>query len=435
MERIQNSKYILPDSIKRANWLEMFLALLVFIINLIIFFGYRVNGINNSIELQIFNSKAATYVFVYGIGSLICLGYFYIIVIRLIIIFLINWGEFTVSYDKKKKAYKAIPRYAWNILVLIYKWTLLIVQSLDLWCLIPCFIFAMLGMTVRFYYFVFCIIIAIIYVDNLMEVILAIWVPKDRIAWTLLLTLGVLYIYAALSFTQFRDDYSNNIPNSCDSVYNCLITISDQWYKNNALGGFLSMQSSAIVQNSTFKVNWGRFFFDLIFFIAVPTLLVNIVSGIIIDNFGERRSKRDELREYQLSRCFVWGKLDNDILDFSHHTKYLHNCWDYVYYIGILKNTEFKDLKDSTDIYVKKMIESNNSEWFPCYYNNDSSISTAIQKISTKQDGLEKNSKDSFSKLDEKIEKLKEEINSKIKSELESKLEIQFKKIKDLLKK
>ena len=52
-----------------------------------------------------------------------------------------------------------------------------------------------------------------------MEVILAIWVPKDRIAWTLLLTLGVLYIYAALSFTQFRDDYSNNIPNSCDSVY------------------------------------------------------------------------------------------------------------------------------------------------------------------------------------------------------------------------
>ena len=141
MERIQNSKYILPDSIKRANWLEMFLALLVFIINLIIFFGYRVNGINNSIELQIFNSKAATYVFVYGIGSLICLGYFYIIVIRLIIIFLINWGEFTVSYDKKKKAYKAIPRYAWNILVLIYKWTLLIVQSLDLWCLIPCFMF------------------------------------------------------------------------------------------------------------------------------------------------------------------------------------------------------------------------------------------------------------------------------------------------------
>ena len=364
---------------------------------------------------------------------MICLGYFYIIVIRLIIIFQINWGEFKVSYEKKKKAYKAIPIFAWKNIENLYKWTLLIVQSQDLWCLIPCFIFAMLGMTVHFYYFVFCIIIAIIYVDSLMEVILAIWVPKYRIAWTLLLTLGVLYIYAALSFTQFRNDYSQNIPNSCDSVYNCLITISDQWYKNNALGGFLSTQVPAIVQDSTFKVNWGRFFFDLIFFIAVPTLLVNIISGIIIDNFGERRSKRDELKEYQRSRCFVCGTLDNDILDFSHHTKFLHNCWDYVYYIGILKNTEFKDLKDSTDIYVKKMIESNNSEWFPCYYNNCSSISTAIQEISAKQDGIGK-IQNTISLIEDKVQKLENKIEE-LDSKLDSKLELQFNKIKDLLSK
>ena len=407
----------------------MLLALLVFIINVILFFGYKVNSTDDSVELLIFNSKVATYVIVYGIGGLICSGYFYIIVIRLIIIFRINWSEFKISYSKKKNV--SIPKYAWNSFVNLYKWILLIFQSQDLWCLTPCFIFAMLGMTVSFYYFVFCIIIAIIYVDSLMEVILAIWVPKYRIAWTLLLTLGVLYIYAALSFTQFRKDYSQNIANSCDSVYNCLITISDQWYKNNALGGFLSTQVPAIVQNSTFKVNWGRFFFDLIFFIAVPTLLVNIISGIIIDNFGERRSKRDELREYQQSRCFVCGKLDNDISDFSHHTKFIHNCWDYVYYIGILKNTDFKDLKDSTDIYVKKMIEDNNSEWFPCFYNNGSSISTAIQEISAKQDGIEK----SFIKLEDKIEKLKEELSSNLESKFDSKLELQFSKIKDLLSK
>ena len=430
MEKVQNSKFILPDWVKRANWLEMLLTLLVFSINVIIFFGYKVNGTNDSVELLIFNSKIATYVIIYGIGCLICSGYFYIIVIRLIIIFSINWCEFKVSYDKRTKICKAILKYLWNNLVNLYKWTLLIFQSQDLWCLIPCFIFAMLGMTVHFYYFVFCIIVAIIYVDSLMEVILAIWVPKYRIAWTLLLTFGVLYIYAALSFTQFRNDYSQNIANSCDSVYNCLITISDQWYKNNSLGGFLSTQVPAIVQDSTFKVNWGRFFFDLIFFIAVSTLLVNIISGIIIDNFGERRSKRDELREYQRSRCFVCGTLDNDILDFSHHTKFLHNCWDYVYYIGILKNTKFKDLKDSTDIYVKKMIESNKSEWFPCYCNNDSSISTAIQEISTKQDGIEKNSKNYFIKIEQLEKKIKE-----LDLKFDSKLELQFNKIKDLISK
>ena len=137
MEKVQNSKFTLPDWVKRANWFEMILALLLCIINVIIFFGYKVNGANESIELLIFNSKVATYVIMYGIGSLICSGYFYIIVIRLIIIFRINWGEFKVSYNKKKKAYKAIPKYAWNRLVNLHKWTLLIIQSQDLWCLIP----------------------------------------------------------------------------------------------------------------------------------------------------------------------------------------------------------------------------------------------------------------------------------------------------------
>ena len=117
----------------------MLLALLVFIINVIIFLGYKVNSTDDSVELLIFNSKVATYVIVYGIGGLICSGYFYIIVIRLIIIFRINWGEFKISYSKKKNV--SIPKYAWNSLVNLYKWTLLIVQSQDLWCLTPCFIF------------------------------------------------------------------------------------------------------------------------------------------------------------------------------------------------------------------------------------------------------------------------------------------------------
>ena len=77
------------------------------------------------------------------------------------------------------------------------------------------------------------------------------------------------------------------------------------------------------------------------------------------------------------------------------------------------------------------MIEDNNSEWFPCFYNNGSSISTAIQEISAKQDGIEK----SFIKLEGKIEKLKEELSSNLESKFDSKLELQFSKIKDLLSK
>ena len=205
--------------------------------------------------------------------------------------------------------------------------------------------------------------------------------------------------------------YSQNISNSWDTVFNCYITIADQWYKNNGLGGFLSINAPAISLNNSFSINWGRFSFDLIFFIVVPTLLINIIFSIIIDNFAERRSKRDQLRENQLSQCFVCGKLDNDIEDFSQHTKYLHNCWDYVYYIGYLNSTAYEDLVDYADVYVKKMIESNKFEWFPCYFkenNKDLSIASPIQGISSRLDKLEKSNIEIKNQIENRFGKIEE---------------------------
>ena len=427
MEETENSWYTLPSCTKKANWLEMFLALIVLIINVIILFGYKVNR-NDSEELYIFNSLSATYVIIYSLGFMLCFGYSYLLILRTKMIVQLNWDKLGVTYDRKKKTYKAIPKYMLGMVINIIKWAIVIVQSQDLWCLIPCTIFAFLGMIIHFYFFVFWIIILVIYVDSLKEVVLALWVPKDRIAWTLLLVLCVLYVYSAISFTQYRNDYSQNIPNSCDTMYDCLITIADQWYKSGNLGSFLSNQVPAIQEYSTFHVSWGRFFFDLVFFIIVSTLLVNIVSGIIIDNFGERRSKRDQLAEFQRSRCFICGKIDNDILDFRHHTKYVHNCWDYVYYIGFLKNTQIEQLKDYTDIYVKSMIENNSTEWFPCYYDqsNDSTAASNIQGISSIFDQLQENVKNDN-------QELRQELKQELKQELEEKLGNHSKKLKQEL--
>ena len=196
------------------------------------------------------------------------------------------------------------------------------------------------------------------------------------------------------------------------------MTIVDQWYKNNGLGGFLSINVPAISLNNKFNINWGRFTFDLIFFIIVPTLLINLIFGIIIDNFAERRAKRDNLKTNQLSQCFVCGKIDNDIEDFSQHTKYLHNCWDYVYYIGYLKSTAYEDLVDYADVYVKKMIDSNKVEWFPCYFkknNKDFSIISPIQGISHRLDKLENNFKETIKnnkEMENKIDTIQTNIDT-----------------------
>ena len=391
MDKVQNSWYCLPDWVKRENWFEKLLVLLVFAINVLIFVGYKVDGTSG--ELRIFNSKTATDIIVYGIGSSIWTGYFYVILIRIIIIIGVTKSKYALQ-DPDQKTIKSKQRNLWKKLLNLFKVLMANIHNYDLWCLIPCFIFALTAISYRPYFFVFCIIVFLIYSNSLMEVVLALWIPKHRILWTLFLTMCVIYIYSVLSLALFRNDYSQNISNSWDTVFNCYVTIADQWYKNNGLGGFLSINAPAISLNNSFSVNWGRFSFDLIFFIVVPTLLINIIFSIIVDNFAERRAKRDQLRENQLSQCFVCGKLDNDIEDFIQHTKYMHNCWDYVYYIGYLNSTAYEDLVDYADVYVKKMIESNKFEWFPCYFRENSkdlSIASPIQGISSRLDTLEKN--------------------------------------------
>ena len=100
MDKVQNSWYCLPDLVKRENWFEKLLVLFVFAINVIIFVGYKVDSTSG--QLQIFNSKTATDIIVYGIGSSICAGYFYIILIRIIIIIGVTKSKYALQDNDQK---------------------------------------------------------------------------------------------------------------------------------------------------------------------------------------------------------------------------------------------------------------------------------------------------------------------------------------------
>ena len=145
--------------------------------------------------------------FVYGIGSSICAGYFYIILIRIIIIIIgVTKSKYALQ-DNDQKYIKSKQRNLWKELINIFKVLMANIHNYDLWCLIPCFIFALTAISYRPYFFIFCIIVFLIYSNSLMEVVLALWIPKYRILWTLFLTMCVIYIYSVLSLALFRNDY------------------------------------------------------------------------------------------------------------------------------------------------------------------------------------------------------------------------------------
>lgn len=198
-----------------------------------------------------------------------------------------------------------------------------------------------------------------------MEVLRAVWQPKWRIIVTFLMVILIMYLYAVISFVMFENDFKKNIEDSCQNIFGCFIVIFDSWYKDG-LGGFLSEESPATAEDGTYKARWGRIIFDFMFFLIVPTLLINILSGIIIDNFAERRSNRDMIKQRQQSQCYICGVENIEIDDFDNHTKFKHNIWDYMYYIGYLKYMKSENLIDSTHSYAKNCVLNRKISWFPC---------------------------------------------------------------------
>ena len=111
-----------------------------------------------------------------------------------------------------------------------------------------------------------------------------------------------------------------------------------------------------------------RFIFDNMLNLIQIQIMLNMVAGIIIDEFGALKETLSErvrdMREY----CFICG-LDRDRLErskngFDAHYRVEHNMWNYVFYIAYLTKkpeTEYT----GTESYIYEMRKDMNLDWFP----------------------------------------------------------------------
>lgn len=98
----------------------------------------------------------------------------------------------------------------------------------------------------------------------------------------------------------------------------------------------------------TARVRWVV---DLLFFVTVIVMLLNIIFGIVIDTFAQQRDLQKQIKENIENVCFVCG-IDRNTFDrkhpigFEHHRLIEHNIWHYLSFIVHL------DIKDPTE-YVR----------------------------------------------------------------------------------
>lgn len=75
-------------------------------------------------------------------------------------------------------------------------------------------------------------------------------------------------------------------------MFNCLLTTVDRSFKyDGGLGGFL--RDPTIVKPHNRNYFFLRFFFDNLSYIFLMIIMINVISGIIIDTFGKLRETLD----------------------------------------------------------------------------------------------------------------------------------------------
>jgi len=119
------------------------------------------------------------------------------------------------------------------------------------------------------------------------------------------------------------------------------------------------------------KTQWrNRIIYDLTFFIILGVLLFDVVTGVILDTFGELREEVNERKDKMENETFISGIAREKVEELGAEVEFDtindkdQNVWNYLFYIIYLKNKDPSEL-NGIESYTMECIESDDTLWFP----------------------------------------------------------------------
>jgi hypothetical protein len=209
------------------------------------------------------------------------------------------------------------------------------------------------------------------------DIIQSITSPIVALGLVFYLFLVTVLIYASFGMSWFNEsmrvktfDYETGLEevNTCQTLLSCFYFI---FYESMSDAGNLKgILSTPEVGTNNY---WTRIAFDSVFFVWVGIILLNIITGLMVDTFSSIREDKQAREENLENDCFVCGTLRNTYEDlalppsapgFDTHLAEDHNIWNYVYYIAYLKE---KDPTEDSGIesYVRSQVAEFSLEWIP----------------------------------------------------------------------
>ena len=218
---------------------------------------------------------------------------------------------------------------------------------------------ALLGVFVGPYFFIFHLLDIVVMSSALQNVVQAMIIPRKALGMTALLGFITIYIFTTIAFYSFHDDISSvDRGQECKTMLLCFTSfVHNGLLSGGGMGDFMTYELGHFPLHSDPQMFVIRILFDLMFFICVLVLLLNIIFGITLDTFGSLREDSAKKEELMTTQCFICGisKPEFDTAaqkhgcskGFSEHVEREHNMWHYLFFIAYLQH---KDELDYTGV-------------------------------------------------------------------------------------
>ena len=178
----------------------------------------------------------------------------------------------------------------------------------------------------------------------------------------------IIYFVANFEFffliDEFNIEVGDKIENFCQNLLECTINIFNHGVRaGGGIGDLLEAKSY-----SDKYLYFLRFFCDLIFYIVVMLLSLNIISSIIVNTFSQIREDSNQKEEDMKNRCFICNisriEFQKNKIDIGYHRKYEHNTNNYIKFFVFLWNIDEKDM-DADQSFINDCIKEKDIKFFP----------------------------------------------------------------------
>jgi hypothetical protein len=178
---------------------------------------------------------------------------------------------------------------------------------------------------------------------------------------------GMSHFHSALQAPTYDFETGQEGREECSSTLNCFILV---FYHGLIRSGDMIED---LVSANPGADYFSRIVFDSFFFVWVGIILMNLITGLMVDTFDFIREEKQRTAQVLKNDCFVCGTLrstyenyamGNSAPSFDAHLAEDHNVWTYVYFIAYLKA---KDPTEHSGIesYVWSQLKEESLEWIP----------------------------------------------------------------------